>query len=176
MELADWRNVHCQDWVSALEIALFSLNGDAVLVAHSLGCLATAWWAAAGSPGTKRVRAAMLVAPPDLASAPGCLPALSSFTPVPRRKLPWPTLLVASETDPYASIAAAAQMAEDWGSVFLNAGAAGHINADSGLEEWPAGERHLADFLCMVHLAGLWGPETTGEPSIRSAPGTRYIV
>jgi hypothetical protein len=30
-------------------------------------------------------------------------------------------------------------MAADWGAQTLNLGAAGHINADSGLGDWPDG-------------------------------------
>jgi uncharacterized protein len=151
--LDDWRNVHREDWVVALDNSLRSLSGDVVLVAHSLGCLAVAWWAASvASVGV--VQAAMLVAPPDLASAPGCLPALSSFTPLPQRKLPFPSLLVASETDPYATVQAAAVMAGRWGSTFINAGSAGHINVDSGHGDWPEGERYLTSFLDAVHITG----------------------
>jgi predicted alpha/beta hydrolase family esterase len=177
LALADWRNVHREDWVRALDASLRSLSGDVVLVAHSLGCLAVAWWAAADSPGVRRIQAAMLVAPPDLASAPGCLPALSSFTPVPPRKLPFPSLLVASETDPYATIQATAAMAEGWGSTLVNAGRAGHINADSGHGDWPEGERYLTSFLDAVHVTGYWrtGNER-GTQRCRHAFSSRYLV
>ena len=79
MALSDWRNVHRQDWVRAVEMAVLSAGDGVVLVAHSLGCLATIWWAASGFAVAGRIHAAMLVAPPDLCSAPGCLPALPSF-------------------------------------------------------------------------------------------------
>jgi len=154
-----------------LETALVSISGEIVLVAHSLGCLVPVWWAATGSPSLNGVRAVMLVAPPDLASAPGCLPALASFTPVPRRELPWPSLLVASETDPYATIGAAASMANDWGSAFINAGRVGHINVDSGVVDWPEGERYLADFLDTLHMTGSWRSKTAGEIGIERTAG-----
>jgi hypothetical protein len=82
----------------------------------------------------------MLVAPPDLNLASGALPALASFTPLPLARLPFPSLVVASENDPYTSIEAAAGFARKWGGKFMNVGAAGHINVDSGHGPWPEGE------------------------------------
>jgi len=171
MALSDWRNVHRQDWVRAVEMAVLSAGDGVVLVAHSLGCLATIWWAASGFAVAGRIHAAMLVAPPDLCSAPGCLPALTSFTPVPPLRLPFPSLVVGSETDPFASVETASAMARGWGSAFLNIGRAGHINVDSGHGNWIEGERHLENFLCTLHLCG-YRPST----SPASLPAGRFIV
>ena len=139
----DWHNVHRPDWVAGLEHAIRSVSGEAVLVAHSLGCLAVAWWATTRGCNRASVRGALLVAPPDLASAPGRLPALASFAPLPRIRLPFPSILVASENDPYATFEAAAEFATAWGSDLINAGAAGHINTDSGYGPWPEGRIYL---------------------------------
>ncbi len=48
----------------AFEVAMQDIPGSVVLVAHSLGCIATALWARA-SRSTYRVMAALLVAPCD---------------------------------------------------------------------------------------------------------------
>jgi predicted alpha/beta hydrolase family esterase len=48
-------------------------------------------------------------------------------------------LVVASTNDPFGSADYARRCAEAWGSEFIQAGAVGHINADSGLGEWPEG-------------------------------------
>ena len=143
VEQRNWNNVYRPEWVAGLEQAVLPVSGDVVLVAHSLGCLAVAWWAATRGCGWRRVRGAMLVAPPDLVSTPGCLPALASFTPVPRGPLPFPSILVASRNDPYATLDAAADLAADWGSALIDAGAAGHINIDSGHGPWPEGHLYL---------------------------------
>ena len=151
----DWRSVHRPDWVRALDRTVLSLCGDVVLVAHSLGCLAVAWWASSRADSARRVQGAMLVAPPDLGSASGALVALASFTPVPLVRLPFPSLLVASENDPYSSIEAGAGLARQWASEFVNVGLAGHINADSGYGPWLEGERHFERFrdeVCPVPL------------------------
>ena len=89
----------------------------------------------------------MLVAPPDLSSAHHTLPTLLSFTPVPKARLPFPSVLVASESDPYSTLDAAAGLAEAWGSGLINAGKVGHINTDSGHGRWPEGEEWLQRLL-----------------------------
>jgi predicted alpha/beta hydrolase family esterase len=146
----DWRSVHRPDWVETLDRAVDSISGNVVLVAHSLGCLAVAWWAGTRAGSSRKVRGAMLVAPPDLNSAPGTLPALASFTPTPLSRLPFASLVVASENDPYASIEAAAGFAREWGSEFVNVGAEGHINADSGHGPWPMGQLYFERFQSQV--------------------------
>jgi pimeloyl-ACP methyl ester carboxylesterase len=62
----NWDNVECEDWVSALERQLVNAPEDTLLVAHSLGCLAVAHWAAQTQ---KKLGGALLVAVPDPASA-----------------------------------------------------------------------------------------------------------
>ena len=146
----DWRSVHRPDWVETLDRAVASVSGNVILVAHSLGCLAVTWWATTRPRNAGKVRGAMLVAPPDLHSAPGTLPALASFTPTPLVRLPFASLLIGSENDPYASIDAAAGFAREWGSEFVNVGAEGHINADSGHGPWPMGQLHFQRF--QAHL------------------------
>jgi hypothetical protein len=79
----DWCSVQCSDSAMAVDRAVVSSSGEVVLVAHSLGCLAVAWWASVRTDCSRWVQGAMLVAPPDLSSANGTLPALSSFTPLP---------------------------------------------------------------------------------------------
>jgi predicted alpha/beta hydrolase family esterase len=148
--MRNWQSVERADWVRALEKALAVVSGDVVLVAHSLGCLAVAWWAVTRAGSSTGVRGAMLVAPPDLNSAPGMLPALASFTPTPFERLPFRSLLVASENDPYASIEASAGLASQWGSDFVNVGAEGHINAESGHGPWPMGQIYVERFRAQV--------------------------
>jgi predicted alpha/beta hydrolase family esterase len=150
VEQRNWHNVYRPEWVARLEESVLSAAREVVLVAHSLGCLAVAWWAATQGCAWGRVRGAMLVAPPDLISAPGCLPSLASFTPVPRSTLPFPTILVASRNDPYAALDAAARLAAEWGSTLIDAGAAGHINTDSGHGPWPEGQVHLQRLMSRI--------------------------
>ena len=148
VEQRNWQNVYRPEWVAGIERAVLSTSSPhVVLVAHSLGCLTVAWWAATRGCAWPRVQGALLVAPPDLTSASGRLPTLASFTHVPRGPLPFPSVLVASRNDPYATIEAAEDLGTAWGSTFIDAGVAGHINADSGHGPWPEGRVYLERLL-----------------------------
>ena len=61
------------------------------------------------------------------------------FRGVPRDPLPFPSMLIASATDPFCSVERAAEFAACWGSDFHLAGDAGHINVASGHGPWPEG-------------------------------------
>lgn len=143
VELGMWDNPHCNTWVNKLNLAIHRANRPVILVAHSLGCLTVAWWAEYERPGADSgIMAALLVAPPDVDRA-GIDPRLTRFAARPRSRLPFPSTLVASRSDPFCAQADARGTARDWGSRFIDAGDAGHINAASGYGEWQGGERLL---------------------------------
>jgi hypothetical protein len=137
----DWMTPRRGDWTARLEEVLLGCDEPAVLVAHSLGCLLTAAWAA-HSRNTHRVKAALLVAPGD-AERDDLQPVLPSWSPVVMQRLPFPSVLVGSHNDPYCTFERAQAMAHAWGSRFIDLGDAGHINADSGLGDWPQGHAWL---------------------------------
>jgi predicted alpha/beta hydrolase family esterase len=150
-DLGSWDRPTPALWTTRLDAAItsaFAASGaPLLLVAHSLGCLAVAGWAARHQPRYRTpVAGALLVAPPDVEDPATLaqLPALAPFAPAPRRPLPFPSILVASRTDSYARPEAARALARCWGSHFVDAGDAGHINADSNLHEWRAGLALLA--------------------------------
>ena len=139
----DWDHPICPEWVQRLDDAISRLSAPPLLIAHSIGCLVVARWAGRSSA---KARAAFLVAVPDPAG-PRFPPTAEGFQPVPSEALPFPSLVVASSDDPFGSVAFATRCAEQWGSGFVEIGAAGHINADSGLGDWPAGKALLAEWL-----------------------------
>jgi predicted alpha/beta hydrolase family esterase len=139
VEPRDWEHPRCGEWVASLERAVARFGGDSVLVAHSLGCLLAVHWAAQSS---RRVKAALLVAPPD-PEAPAFPPSAEGFSPLPAIALPFPSLLAASRDDPFGSLEFARSAAAAWGSEFVDVGAAGHVNAASGLGAWPEGRALL---------------------------------
>ena len=51
--------------------------------------------------------------------------------------------MVTSSNDPWISAERAARLAGTWDADFVNLGAAGHINAESGYGPWPGGLRLL---------------------------------
>lgn len=117
-----------------------------VLVAHSLGCLLVAAWASV-SLHTAGVRGALLVAPGDVEVEGGPVPPLPGWRPIVRQRLPFPSVLVASRNDPYCTLARARDMAHDWGAEWVDLGSRGHLNAESGLGDWPEGRQLIQPWL-----------------------------
>jgi predicted alpha/beta hydrolase family esterase len=130
-----------RDRVAALQATISESDEPAVLVAHSAGCIATAVWAA---NHTGPVRAALLVTPPYID---GFEPADPTDLPwvLPRSRLPFQAVVVASRTDPYTTVDQFQALAEDWGAELFDAGDAGHLDTASGYGPWPDGERLLRD-------------------------------
>jgi len=93
-----------------------------------------------------KVRGAFLVSPPDLESSAIPKEALP-FAKVPTNPLPFPSIVVASTSDPLVSLDRARGFAADWGSHFLPAGDAGHINTASGHGPWPEGLLMFAELM-----------------------------
>lgn len=71
----------------------------------------------------------------------------AAFLTIPRAPLPFPSLLVASSNDPHSNLEQSADLALAWGSQFVEAGEAGHINVASGHGPWPEGIMRFAGFL-----------------------------
>ncbi len=141
VEQHDWVRPLRGDWIARLEDVVLQGEAPVVLVAHSLGCLLVAAWAA-HSRNTHRIKAALLVAPAD-AEREALRPMLASWAPIPMLALPFQSTLVASRNDPYCSFERAQQLANAWGASLIDAGHKGHINVESGLGDWPMGHELL---------------------------------
>ena len=133
----DWMQPLRGDWMVQLEEAVLAAPHPVILVAHSLGCMLTAAWAA-HSHHTHRVAAALLVAPGD-PEREELRAVLKSWSPIVLQRLPFPSVLLGSQDDPYCSFERAQRFAQSWGSRFIDYGHRGHINADSNLGDWPEG-------------------------------------
>ncbi|TNY35138.1 RBBP9/YdeN family alpha/beta hydrolase [Thermomonospora catenispora] len=146
VEQRDWSFPRAEEWTATLHEAVTAAPERVALVAHSLGCITVARWAAEHPDAARElVQAALLVAPADVERLPE-LP-LGSFAPIPRRALPFRTTVVGSRNDPYMTFERTVEFAEAWGADLVDLGEAGHINADSGLGSWPEGRRLLAELL-----------------------------
>ncbi len=132
VEQDDWVTPTRTAWVSALERTVLAAPKPVVIVAHSLGCIATTHMSAQAAA---RVKAALLVAPAN----PERRAVLSDFAPTPSQPLPYRSILVASRNDPHCSIRLAGAYARAWGSEFVSLQQAGHINIASGHGDWPLG-------------------------------------
>ena len=145
VEQHDWMRPLRGDWSARLEETVVDADGPVVLVAHSLGCILTAWWAA-HSPNAHRVQGALLVAPGDV-ERPDLAAQIHGWSPIARQPLPFPAVRVGSRNDPYCSYERAEGLGEAWGARFVDGGARGHINAESGLADWPEGHHLLHTLL-----------------------------
>jgi len=144
VEQAEWSKPVREDWTQVLANAVNEATRPVVLVAHSLG---VATVVQAVPQFANRVAGAFLVAPPDVAN-PSIRPKhLMTFGPYPRDPLPFPSMVAASSNDPFCALDVAEDIAAAWGSLFVHAGEAGHINADSGFGPWPEGSMAFANFL-----------------------------
>lgn len=134
IEQANWDDPNCERWVNNVEAKIAACeDSEIILIAHSLGCITTVHWA---KHFRGKVKAALLVAPPDLENQDH---SFVSFTPTPLEKLPFPTILVASDNDPWCKKQQSELLAGTWGSRFVLLKQAGHINADAGFSQWDAG-------------------------------------
>ncbi|RIV86207.1 alpha/beta hydrolase [Aurantiacibacter xanthus] len=145
VELGLWDRPSPLPWAGRLNAAVAMASRPVVLIAHSLGCHAVAWWSMFDDALTHKVAGALLVAPPEVDDMP-IDERLRPFAPTARARLPFPSILAASRNDPYATFGRAKRMARIWGSRLVDAGALGHINADSRIGNWPYG-RYLLDRL-----------------------------
>lgn len=135
-------DLDCTKRVQAIEAAMAAIKGPVVIVAHSGGCVMVAHWAHT-SAHAHRVAGALLATPPDFDEAmPEGYPTLAAlqaggWLPVPRKPLPFRSLVATSDNDPLADRARVLALAQDWGSDTVDLGAVGHLNPTSGYGEWP---------------------------------------
>ncbi|SOZ52511.1 conserved hypothetical protein, Alpha/Beta hydrolase family of unknown function, DUF1234 [Cupriavidus taiwanensis] len=166
-QFPDWQRIEQHDW-SRPSLPLWAERVSegvmrarrvaargAVLVAHSFGCLATLRQAALDPVG---IAGALLVAPadPDKFGVAALLPTY---------RLPFPTILAASRNDPWMPQRTAFSWGTLWGSELVDVGHLGHINADSGLGEWPEGLALLDTLVQRIAQVG-----DAGAPSASTTP------
>lgn len=145
VEQHDWHRPLRGDWSIQLEEAVLAADAPVLLVAHSLGCILVAAWAA-HSRNTGKVRAALLVAPGDVERE-DLRELIPGWAPIARQRLPFNATLISAADDPYCDAERARGMAGDWGARYVSGGVGGHLNADSGLGEWPEGRSLLTELL-----------------------------
>lgn len=145
VEQHDWMRPLRGDWSARLEDMVLASGTPVVLVAHGLGCLLAAAWASV-SRSTERVHGALLVAPDDV-ERPDRRERLGSWAPIARQPLPFSSVLAASRNHPDCSLERARELAQAWGSRFVDHGEAGHLDAASGVGEWPLGQALLDELM-----------------------------
>jgi predicted alpha/beta hydrolase family esterase len=151
-----WERPILSNWAANISRTLTDLRSPAWLIAHSFGCLASIL-AAIENP--EKVLGLMLVAPADPErfdslgvkswNAHGASESIRGA--IPTQSLPIPTLLIASDNDPWMQASKARLWGECWGSKVLTLKDAGHINTASGFGPWPDGLKLLKHFQSTVN-------------------------
>lgn len=145
-----WDYPNRKEWVNRLVDVIESQNESVLLVAHSMGSVTVAAMVQDACVPAN-VLGAIVVAPADADS--DYLPKeIQGFSPMPETSFTFPSLFIASESDPYMSFDRACFFADKWGSSFLSLGEVGHINTVAGFGEWPQIVTLISDFLDMNSL------------------------
>lgn len=141
-------NIDLAARMDQIEQAVQAIAAPVIVVAHSGGAIATAHWA-------QRTRAlihgALLATPPLFEDSLGPeFPALVEFeregwTPVPRARLPFRTIVAASRNDPLGAYLGVCELAQTWGARVFDLGASGHLNPASGFGPWAAAARLIGE-------------------------------
>jgi len=136
-------DLDCKARVAAIESALAAIDGPVIVVAHSGGVIMFVHWA---QQHRRAIAGALLATPPDFDQPmPAGYPtidalAASGWFPVPRERLPFPSIVAASRDDPLGTFERVAGLAQSWGSRLEDLGNVGHLNPGSGFGEWPQAE------------------------------------
>lgn len=125
----DWEAPDLPRWSARVDQLRRRDRRPTLIVGHSFGALATVHSVARDPAGVVGV---LLVAPadPDKFNVAALLP---------QQALPVPSIMVGSTNDPWMAAPRAELWARRWHSRFINGGPLGHINAESGLGDWPEG-------------------------------------
>ncbi|MGV8898338.1 MAG: RBBP9/YdeN family alpha/beta hydrolase [Burkholderiaceae bacterium] len=141
VEQEHWDRPELPRWSERLAQVLHQSSRPTLIVAHSFGCLTTMH---AAGRGEFKLAGALLVAPADPEKF-GVAQTLRNT------RLSCPALVIGSTNDQWMTSSDANDWADTWGCDFVNAGALGHINAESDLQDWPFG---LAQFQRL--LSAVW--------------------
>lgn len=145
VEQRDWEEPIASEWAEQLEQTLQKCEKPVVLVAHSIACLVLAHWA---SKAHTPIKGALIVAPPNPEEA--VFPkSAQGFAQTPMMRFDFPSIVLASSDDPYATMAYSRRLSDAWGSKLIDLGKRGHINTQSNLGAWEEGYAYLQSLLHM---------------------------
>lgn len=160
VEQDDWDRPHLDAWIAQVAATARFAPG-ALLVAHSLAGALVAQLALRHP--RLDIAGALIVAPADVDDTSMSSAPIAGFGPMPLVRLPFPSIVVASRTDPYARFERSRTFADAWGARLVDLGDSGHINVASGFGRWPDGYRLAAE------LAGRDGHGLASPPPARRA-------
>ena len=141
-------DLDCARRVASIEREATAIDGPLILVAHSGGVVMVAHWA---RQTQRPVQGALLATPPDFEQPmPAGYPTMEAlqqggWLPVPRNRLPFPSIVAASRNDPLGRLDRVTDLARGWGSRVVDLGSVGHLNPASGFGEWPLAEELIRE-------------------------------
>lgn len=141
IEQDDWSDPVLPIWSARVDEVRQRGRRPTLIVAHSFGCLASVH-SVARDPAN--IAGLLLVAPADPEK-------FGVDELLPHAPLSIPSIMIASTNDPWMPQERARLWAERWESTFVDAGALGHINAESGLGDWLFGQRQLQLLVDRAH-------------------------
>jgi predicted alpha/beta hydrolase family esterase len=146
---ADWEKPGLAAWRDRIAQEVERAARPVIFVAHSLGVLAAVHAAPflAKGESSGKAKGGFLVAPPSVEILSGLDALDPAFLTVPGEPLPFPSVVIASRNDPFASFAESEALARALGAELADAGFSGHINIESGHGPWPEGVLRFASFL-----------------------------
>jgi predicted alpha/beta hydrolase family esterase len=154
VQQADWENVAYDEWAPRLTAAVSQAPRPVVLIAHSLGTSLTMKWSFDQPAAAGKVAGAFLVAPSDRDRfRVQNRPEPRGFGSMILKRLPFPSMVVASGNDDRVSFDRAQEFAKAWGSTLTDAGNLGHIGSAAKLGLWPAGLVWLGQFLATLETS-----------------------
>lgn len=166
VEGIDWESPVLPEWTAAIHRNLDRFDGRIWIVAHSFGCLASS---VVASERSEKIAGVIFVAPadPERFSPEGVRDqtvdaSVSDLLPTSLINAV-PSIVVASENDPWLDFNKARLWAKRWGSQLVNIGKAGHINTDSGYGPWPYIVELLADLQQSALLPSLLTSKSARE-------------
>ena len=147
----NWEQPVLSTWATNIARTLTDLRSPAWIIAHSFGCLSSIL-AAVENP--EKVLGLMLVAPADperfdqdgVKRSYGIGASESVRAQIPTHALPVPSMLIASDNDPWMQVSKARLWGQCWGSRTFTLKDAGHINTTSGFGPWPDGLKLFKHF------------------------------
>ena len=131
----DWDHPVCDEWVENLDQVVGQVPAPPIVVAHSLGCLTVAHWAARSD---RPCFAILLVAVPDPSGLVFPKEA-TGFAAAPAALRKYRVTVVSSDDDPYATMTYTEEQVAAWGAEHVCLSQRGHINTASGLGDWAEG-------------------------------------
>src|SRR5262245_58515756 len=151
VEQGDWERPVYGGWAARLTEAVARAERPVVLVAHSLGTSLTMRWAFDQPEPARRIAGAFLVAPTDrdrFDASPSS--PVRGWGPMILKRLPFPSMVLASRNDDRVSLDRAEVFAKAWGSTLVDVGSLGHIGSAAKLGVWPFGLLWFGQFIASL--------------------------